>query len=51
MTEPGGRTDAASRIIHATPAAVCEQVPYGIGAEDHQVGLASTLANLAAHVE
>lgn len=30
---------------------VCEQVPYGISAEDHQIGLASTLANLAAHVE
>jgi uncharacterized protein YndB with AHSA1/START domain len=28
-----------------------EQVPSGISAEDHAVGLASSLANLAAHVE
>ena len=30
---------------------VCENVPAGIRAEDHQVGMASTLANLAAFVE
>ena len=30
---------------------VCENVPEGISAEDHQVGMASTLANLAALVE
>jgi uncharacterized protein YndB with AHSA1/START domain len=29
----------------------CENVPAGISAEDHQVGLRSTLANLAAYVE
>lgn len=29
----------------------CENVPAGIDEEDHQVGLASTLANLAAFVE
>jgi uncharacterized protein YndB with AHSA1/START domain len=29
----------------------CENVPEGITAADHQVGLASTLANLAAFVE
>lgn len=29
----------------------CENVPRGINAEDHQVGLASTLANLAAFTE
>jgi len=28
-----------------------DQVPAGISAEDHAVGLASSLANLAAHVE
>jgi uncharacterized protein YndB with AHSA1/START domain len=30
---------------------VCENVPEGISAEDHQVGMGSTLANLAAFVE
>ncbi len=30
---------------------ICENVPAGIRAEDHQTGMASTLANLAAHVE
>ena len=30
---------------------VCENVPAGIRAEDHQVGMASTLANLAAFLE
>jgi len=30
---------------------VCENVPPGISAEDHAVGLASTLANLAAFAE
>jgi uncharacterized protein YndB with AHSA1/START domain len=30
---------------------VCENVPDGISAADHQVGMASTLANLAAFVE
>ena len=30
---------------------VCSNVPEGISAEDHQVGMASTLANLAAFVE
>ena len=30
---------------------VCENVPEGISAADHQVGMASTLANLAAFVE
>ncbi len=29
----------------------CENVPEGITAADHQVGMASTLANLAAFVE
>lgn len=29
----------------------CEDVPRGISPEDHQVGLASSLANLAAYVE
>lgn len=29
----------------------CEDVPVGIGAEDHQAGLKSTLSNLAAFVE
>lgn len=29
----------------------CEDVPVGIGAEDHQAGLKSTLTNLAAFVE
>ncbi len=29
----------------------CEDVPSGISAEDHQAGLASTLANLAAYTE
>lgn len=29
---------------------VCENVPAGISAEDHQTGLASTLENLAAHL-
>ena len=29
----------------------CEDVPAGIRAEDHQVGMASTLANLAAFLE
>jgi uncharacterized protein YndB with AHSA1/START domain len=29
----------------------CENVPHGIGLEDHQVGMASTLANLAAFTE
>jgi uncharacterized protein YndB with AHSA1/START domain len=29
----------------------CENVPLGIGADDHQAGLGSTLANLAAFVE
>lgn len=30
---------------------VCENVPEGISAQDHQVGMTSTLANLAAFVE
>lgn len=30
---------------------VCENVPAGISADDHAVGMASTLANLAAYVE
>ena len=29
----------------------CEDVPRGIGADDHQTGLRSSLANLAAYVE
>lgn len=29
----------------------CDNVPHGISAEDHQAGLASTLANLAAFIE
>lgn len=29
----------------------CENVPAGISAEDHQAGIRSTLANLAAYVE
>jgi len=29
----------------------CEDVPVGIGAEDHQAGLESTLGNLAAFAE
>jgi uncharacterized protein YndB with AHSA1/START domain len=29
----------------------CEDVPFGIGAEDHQAGLQSTLGNLAAFAE
>ncbi|QNO27264.1 SRPBCC domain-containing protein [Sphingopyxis sp. OPL5] len=29
----------------------CENVPPGIGAEDHQAGMASTLRNLAAFIE
>ena len=32
-------------------AIICENVPSGISAEDHQIGMASTLANLAAFVE
>jgi len=32
-------------------AIVCENVPEGISAQDHQVGMTSTLANLAAFVE
>ncbi|WP_072391363.1 SRPBCC domain-containing protein [Hyphomicrobium sp. CS1GBMeth3] len=32
-------------------AVVCENVPTGISAADHQVGLASTLANLATFTE
>ena len=30
---------------------VCENVPNGISAADHQAGMASTLANLAAYTE
>ena len=30
---------------------VADDVPVGISAEDHAAGLASSLANLAAHVE
>ena len=29
----------------------CEDVPVGIGVEDHQAGLSSTLSNLAAYAE
>lgn len=39
-------------VSEGTDVAVrCEQVPRGIGHEDHQVGLASTLENLAAFIE
>ena len=30
---------------------ICENVPSGIGAEDHATGLASSLENLAAYCE
>jgi uncharacterized protein YndB with AHSA1/START domain len=29
----------------------CENVPYGISADDHQAGMSSTLAKLAAYLE
>jgi uncharacterized protein YndB with AHSA1/START domain len=46
MTWKVTAVDAATRVdIHA------DDVPDGISAEDHAAGLASSLANLAAHLE
>jgi hypothetical protein len=65
MTSASGkkRTDAASRVIRASPRTIyqasggtevgilCENVPSGIRPSDHQMGLTSTLKNLAAFTE
>jgi Activator of Hsp90 ATPase homolog 1-like protein len=42
LTEVPGGTDVAIR---------CENVPAGIGPEDHEAGFRSTLENLAAFIE
>jgi uncharacterized protein YndB with AHSA1/START domain len=46
MTWQVTAVDAGTRVD-----IVAEDVPDGISAEDHATGLASSLANLAAHVE